>query len=74
MVTITCDVCKKKVEDFNPGRNFFYYSNFSVCEDCKDSLEYQIKPQVRAKEPYTFDWYDKVLHDTFGKAVQKGKA
>jgi len=74
MINVYCDVCKKKVEDPVTNSSFFYYSNFSVCEDCKDSLENQVKVQVRATEPYTTAFYEKLIDDTFGKAVQKGKA
>ncbi|MCL2229506.1 MAG: hypothetical protein FWC01_00255 [Treponema sp.] len=73
MVTISCDVCKKKMEGEVSEKDFFYYANFSVCESCKDGIEYQMKSTVRGKEPFAFDWYDKVVRDSFGKAVQKGK-
>jgi len=73
MVTISCDVCKKKVENSMYGRNFFYYADHSICEDCKDSLESNVKSQVRAKDPYAIDWYDKFIDDSLVKAIQKGK-
>jgi hypothetical protein len=56
------------------GETFFYYANFGVCEACKDNLEYQIKPQIRANDPFVMDWYRKLVNDTFTKAVQKGKS
>jgi len=74
MQSIYCDVCRKKVDDPMTDRTFFYYADYSVCESCKDSLEFQIKNQVRAKEPYATDWYEKYVNDIFSKAVQKGKA
>jgi len=54
-------------------RTFFYYANRSMCESCKDNLEYSVKPQVRAKEPFSMEWYEKLMRDTLDKAAQKGK-
>jgi len=73
MVSIYCDACKKKMDDPQPNKDFFYYAGFGVCEECKDKLEYQVKPQVRAREPFSMEWYEKVINDTFGKAAQKGR-
>jgi hypothetical protein len=73
MTTIYCDVCKKKMDNPQPNKDFFYYAGFGVCEDCKDKLEYQLKPQVRAREPFSMDWYSKLVADTFGRAAQRGR-
>jgi len=73
MITITCDICKKKMDNPITDRTFFYYANFSMCEECKDKLEYSVKPQVRAKEPFALDWYQKVMRDTLARAAQKGR-
>ena len=73
MITITCDVCKKKLDDAQYGRTFFYYATRNLCEPCKDSFELQVKNTIRNKDPYAIDWYDKYVRDTLDKAVQKGK-
>jgi len=73
MQTITCDVCKKKVDASFTGRNFFYYADFSVCESCKDSFELNVKNAIRGKEPYTTEWYEKYIADSLDKAVQRGR-
>jgi hypothetical protein len=73
MQTITCDICKKKVDNSITGRTFFYVGPHSMCEPCKDNLEYSVKPNVRAKEPFSYEWYFKLLSDSLGKAVQKGR-
>jgi len=44
-----------------------------VCEICHDKLEVQIKPTVRTKEPFAYDWYSKLVQESIEKAVQKGK-
>jgi hypothetical protein len=74
MVTVNCDVCRKKVDEPVTNRSFFYYADYSICEACKDGLEAQIKNQIRNKEPFEMDWYEKYVDDVFSKAVQKGKA
>jgi len=62
------------MEDPQTNRSFFYYAKHSVCEPCRDNFEYQIKPNLRNKEPFAFDWYRKYVSDTLDKAVQKGRA
>jgi hypothetical protein len=74
MISVYCDVCRKKMDNPITGGTFFYYADFSVCEACKDSLEVQLKSQIRAKEPFGMDWYERYVNDIFSKAVQKGKA
>ena len=71
MVTINCDVCRKKMD--NPALPFFYFGEFSICETCRDNLESQIRPAIRGKAPFATDWYDKFVRDSITKAIQKGK-
>jgi hypothetical protein len=73
MQTITCDVCKKKVEDSFTGRTFFYFADHSICEVCKDSLEFQMRTTMRSKDPFNYEWYGKLIDDSIKKAIQKGK-
>jgi len=73
MQVITCDVCRKKVDDPMTGRTFFYYSQYEVCEACKDNLEVQIKSTVRTKDPFSYEWYGKLINDSLTKAVSKGR-
>jgi hypothetical protein len=73
MQTITCDICKKKMDNPITDRTFYYIGSHSICEPCKDSLEYSVKPTVRTKEPFAMDWYHKLLSDSLVKASQKGR-
>ncbi|MCL2719788.1 MAG: hypothetical protein FWD47_00420 [Treponema sp.] len=73
MISIACDICKKKLDEVITDRTFFYYANRSICEPCKDNLEYSIKPTVRNKEPFSMEWYEKMVRDSLDKAVQKGR-
>ncbi|MCL2276311.1 MAG: hypothetical protein FWC21_00290 [Treponema sp.] len=73
MVTTTCDICKKKIDNPLTGRSFHYYATHSICEACKDSLELQVKTTLREKDPYATEWYEKYIDDQISKAIQKGK-
>jgi len=73
MISVCCDVCRKKLENSDYGRTFFYIAHHSICEPCKENLELQIRPTMRTKDPFSIDWYDKLLKDSLDKAVQKGK-
>lgn len=73
MQNIFCDVCKKKMDNPIDNRTFFYLSKFGICEPCKDNLEVQLKPHARNREPFTFEWYQKLMKDTLDKGCQKGR-
>jgi hypothetical protein len=73
MKTLTCDVCKQKIQTPFANRNYFHLAHRDLCESCKDTLELQIKPIVRTKGPFSYDWYDKLVQDSIEKAVEKGK-
>ena len=73
MKTLTCDVCKKAIESPVHGRNYFHLANRDLCESCHDKFELQIKPIVRTKSPFEYDWYDRLVQDSIEKAMKKGK-
>ena len=73
MKTITCDVCKSKLPTPVSGRNYFHLAHRDICESCKDDLEKQIKPTVRTKAPFDYQWYEKLVKESVEKAIQKGK-
>ncbi|MDR0443204.1 MAG: hypothetical protein LBH44_07360 [Treponema sp.] len=73
MQTITCDVCRKKVDNPITGRSFYYVAEHDICESCNDALDYLIRPNIRNKDPFSYEWYTKFVQDSLTKAVQKGK-
>jgi len=73
MQTVYCDICRKKMDNPITDRTFYYVANFSMCEPCKDNLEALLKPTVRTKEPFSMEWYEKLIRDSLGKAAQKGR-
>ena len=73
MQTVSCDICKKKVDNPLTGLTFHYYEKHSICEACKDNLELQVRTTIRNKDPFTTEWYSKYVVDSIDKAIQKGR-
>jgi hypothetical protein len=73
MKTLTCDVCRHTIQQPVAGRNYFHYAHRDICESCRDGLEAALKPVVRTKNPFNYEWYDQLVGDSIEKAVQKGK-
>ena len=73
MKTLNCDICQCVLEKPVSGRTYFHLAHRDVCESCRDKLEYLIKPVVRAKQPFNYDWYTKLFQENIEKSIQKGK-
>ena len=73
MKTLTCDVCQSAINTPVMGRTYFHLAHRDLCEICHDKLESQIKPVVRARTPFNYDWYNQYVQESIEKAVQKGK-
>ncbi|MDR2608791.1 MAG: hypothetical protein LBC57_10420 [Treponema sp.] len=73
MKTLTCDVCRKVIQQPVSERNYFHMAHRDICESCHDALEFAIKPVVRTKQPFNYEWYDRLVTDSIEKAIQKGK-
>ena len=73
MRTLACDVCHAIIDAPVSGRNYFHMAHRDVCEICHDKMEIQIKPVVRGKQPFSYDWYTKLVQESIEKAIQKGK-
>ncbi|MDR2759951.1 MAG: hypothetical protein LBB78_11295 [Spirochaetaceae bacterium] len=73
MKTLTCDVCKKNIFQPVAGRNYFHLAHRDICESCKDQLELSLKSVIRTKQPFTYEWYDRLMKDSIEKAMQTGK-
>jgi hypothetical protein len=73
MKTLTCDVCKHEITDPVAGRNYYHVAHRDICETCHDTLENILKPVVRTKQPFDYQWYDDLMQSTIEKGIQKGK-
>ncbi|HUX41154.1 MAG TPA: hypothetical protein VMV83_08340 [Rectinemataceae bacterium] len=57
MKKLTCDACGHEIESPSPDRNYFHIEDWDVCEPCKESIEMEIRPIMRGKVPFDYDWY-----------------
>ncbi|GHU64738.1 hypothetical protein FACS189447_02220 [Spirochaetia bacterium] len=73
MKTLTCDVCRNIIESPVSNRNYFHLAHRDICEPCHDKLQALIKPTIRTKAPFTYEWYTKLVQESIEKAIQKGK-
>ena len=73
MKTLTCDVCRQKIQEPFTNRNYFHLAHRDLCESCKENLDAQIRPVIRTKEPFNYGWYDQLVQESIEKAIQKGK-
>ena len=73
MKSLNCDVCNVLLEDPIPSRTYWHIGHRDICEACHDRMEFTIKPTVRSKQPFDYNWYLKLIQDSIEKAIQKGK-
>jgi hypothetical protein len=73
MYTLTCDICKKAIPQPVVGRSYFHFAHRDICESCKDQMELSLKPVIRTKQPFNYEWFDRLLQDSIEKAIQTGK-
>jgi hypothetical protein len=73
MKHLNCDVCDKDITTAISNRTYFHIANRDICEECKDKLEAEMKPVVRTKQPFSYEWYDRLERDSLEKAIARGK-
>jgi hypothetical protein len=44
-----------------------------LCEACRDQLDLTLKPVVRTKQPFNYEWFERLVRDSIEKAIAKGK-
>ena len=57
MKKLTCDACGHEIDKPLADRNYFHIEDWDVCEPCKESIELEIRPTMRGKVPFDYDWY-----------------
>ncbi|MDR1908435.1 MAG: hypothetical protein LBQ35_00770 [Spirochaetaceae bacterium] len=72
MKSLTCDVCKRKIEQPETDRTFFHYANRDLCEACKEDLELVIKPVIRDRQPFNYEWFDPFVREAIEEAIGRG--
>jgi hypothetical protein len=73
MKTIICDVCKRAVPQPEMNRNYFHIGHRELCEPCKDQLDLLLRPIIRDRQPFNYEWFDQLTMDSIEKAILRGK-
>jgi hypothetical protein len=73
MNSLKCDVCHKNIWPGENGREYFHIAEKDICEDCREEIERSIRPLIRTKQPFNFEWYDRLMSDSIEKAMAKAQ-
>ena len=73
MNSLNCDVCHKSITTAVNGRTCFHIAHRDLCEDCYNRLNYDIKSIMRTKQPFNYEWYDRLVMDSIERAMTRGK-
>ena len=55
VTTITCDVCKKPIENADREENYFTIRDRDICKPCKKQFDRDFEDELETKMPYTFE-------------------
>ncbi len=70
MLTITCDVCKKDIEDAEKDVNYFTFRNLDICRPCKKKFDRDMEDRMEEVDPFHFHHYWKTYNKELMKAVK----
>ena len=73
MKSIICDVCKRAVQQPIHRRNYFHLAHRDLCEPCKDELELVMRPVIRTREPFNYEWFNRFQQDLIERAIEQGR-
>ena len=73
MKGLKCDVCHKDITTAVKQREYFHVAHRDLCEGCHDQMNSVIKPVVRTKQPFSYEWFDRLVRDSIEKAIAKGR-
>ena len=73
MRSLKCDVCHKDITTAISLRSYFHMAHRDICEACHDQLEVILKPVVRTKQPFSYEWFERLVRDSIEKAVSRSK-
>ncbi|MDR2073524.1 MAG: hypothetical protein LBP60_08855 [Spirochaetaceae bacterium] len=73
MKSLKCDICHRDITTAINQRSYFHMADRDLCEACHEQLQSLIKPVVRTKQPFNYEWYDRLIRDSVERAVAKGK-
>ncbi len=73
MKALYCDVCKKEIVEPVKNRNYFHIREFDICENCKDAIDFKLRPVIRGHFPYSTEWYEQEVISVLEKGCSAGR-
>lgn len=73
MKQLICDVCKKIIEDPVSTRNYYHVADMDICEPCYDDLDRALRPTIRTKAPFDYQWSDELTLKILREGIQRGR-
>jgi hypothetical protein len=73
MKSLRCDVCHGDITEEVNQRGYFHLAHRDICESCYDQLAATVRPVIRTKQPFNYEWYDRFVRDSIERAITKGK-
>jgi recombinational DNA repair protein (RecF pathway) len=74
MKVLKCDVCHKEITTEVNQRGYFHVADRDLCEACYEQMNLSIvRPVIRTRQPFNYEWFDRLVRDSMEKAIAKGK-
>jgi hypothetical protein len=73
MKELKCDVCRKDITAEINQRGYFHVAHRDLCEACHIQMNILMRPVLRTKQPFSYEWFDRLVRDSIEKAIVKGK-
>jgi hypothetical protein len=73
MKILQCDVCHGDVSTGIDQREYFHIAHRELCEACYDKLSAILRPVIRTKQPFNYEWFDRLVRDSIEKAISRSK-
>jgi hypothetical protein len=73
MKNLKCDVCHGDITSEINQRGYFHVVHRDLCEACYERLNFNIRPVIRTKQPFNYEWFERLIRDSVEKAISRGK-
>ena len=67
MTTVTCDMCKKTIQDAERDVNYFTIRSKDICRSCKKDFDRKVEDKLDEARPYNY----RVSRKTYWNELQK---
>ncbi|MDR2552956.1 MAG: hypothetical protein LBD31_07325 [Treponema sp.] len=73
MKNLKCDVCHSDITTAINQRSYMHVAHRELCESCYEELNFFLRPIIRTKQPFNYEWFDRLVKDSVEKAITRGK-